>query len=248
VLEGVFEAVPHAVRVGAAIVRVSVAVGEALATKDGEANTLGEVVGEGVRAGVIEGHSPVPLGLPESEPAPAEGVAKLEALAVLLAPPEADLGADAETDAEADVRVVSVARVEAEALEEAEALLDEEEAGLALRSAEGEGDAVAMEPLGHGEALLVSARVCDGVLLTSVVGLSAAVLVVDCSGVGESVPPMLPDGDALMRAVFVSASEGERALDEDAAAELEAPPEKDPMAVAEGVAGELCVERADHVA
>ena len=248
VLEGVFEAVPHAVRVGAAIVRVSVAVGEALATKDGEANTLGEVVGEGVRAGVIEGHSPVPLGLPESEPAPAEGVAKLEALAVLLAPPEADLGADAETDAEADVRVVSVARVEAEALEEAEALLDEEEAGLALRSAEGEGDAVAMEPLGHGEALLVSARVCDGVLLKSVVGLSAAVLVVDCSGVGESVPPMLPDGDALMRAVFVSASEGERALDEDAAAELEAPPEKDPMAVAEGVAGELCVERADHVA
>lgn len=212
---------------------------EALATIESEAHTLGEVVGEGVRAGEIEGPSPVPLGLTESEPAPAEGVAKEEALAVLLAPPEAVFGAEEETDAEADVRMVSVARVEAEVLVEAEALLDEDEAGLALRNAEGEGDAEAMEPLEHGEALLVSAKVCDGVLLTSVVELPAAVLVVDCNGVVESVPPMLPDGDALRRAVLVSASEGEKALDEDAAAELEASPEKDPTAVAEGVAREL---------
>lgn len=167
---------------------------------------------------------------------------------MLLAPPEAVICAEVEADTEADVKMVGVARGEAEVLIEKEALQDGVEAGLALEGAEGEGDTEAMEPLGMGEALVVSAKDCDGVLLTAAVGLSAADFVADCSGVVDTVPLMLPGGDALKSAESVGAGEGERALDEEAAKELEAPAEEDPIAVAERVAKELGVVRADKVA
>ena len=197
VLEGDVEVDSHTVRVGAALVRVAQGVEDALARKDADTVVVSVAVDEGVAKGVADDSAAVALGLPESEPAPAEGVPQEEALALLLALPVAVLGAVADVDTEGERETRGVAHADAAALLEMEALPEKETTGLVDADVEGQAESEAKEPLESGVGLAVPGCVPEGVVLPDTVGLAPPVAVADSELVVDPVPLLLLVDDAL---------------------------------------------------